>query len=187
MSYYEWLILAAGCLGVAMGINRAIRTRWRESEALTVLSGVAGFVLIGVSLYTLFASGPGARTSSAVLYMMIFGLSLCAQQLKSTSVIAVFIIVIVGLGLCYAIGSGSFPHTGHERLLKYNSKTLIIGGVIVIAIVVVLAMSAQDKVVRMVLNVLGHWTVVILLSAVSVAHAGLVLFSRGGRGLFKFM
>jgi hypothetical protein len=59
--------------------------------------------------------------------------------------------------------------------------------VILIAVVVVLAMTALDKLVGMALNFLGHWMVVIVLSAVSVVHAGLVLFTRGGRGLLRFM
>jgi hypothetical protein len=181
-----WLTLAAGCLGVVMGINRAIKTREQESEALRILSGVAGLVLIGVSLYTVVASGGlSARTSYAVLYLMILGLSLCARQLEGIPVAAVFII-IVGLGVCYVIGRGGMLHDVNELLLKYNDKILIIGGVMAIAVVVVLAMTTLDRLVSMVLNFLGHWMVVIVLSAVSVVHAGLVLFTRGGRGLLKF-
>jgi hypothetical protein len=41
--------------------------------------------------------------------------------------------------------------------------------------------------VGMVLNALGQGIVVIVLSAVSMIHAGLVLFNGDGRGLLKFM
>jgi hypothetical protein len=186
-SYHLWLTLAAGCLGVVMGINRAIKTREHESRALQTLSTLAGVLLIGVSLYTIVTSGDlAARTSHAVPLMMILGLSLCARQLEGIPVAVVFIIIL-GLGVFSVIGHGGIPQNVNELLLKYNVKKLILGGVIVIAVAVILTVTTLEKLVNLVLNVLGHGIVVIVLSAISMIHAGLILFTGDGRGLLKFM
>jgi len=186
-SYYLWLTLAAGCLGVIMGINRTIKTRAHESRALQTLSALSGVLLIGVSIYTIVTSGGHtARTSYAIPFMMILGLSLCARQLESIPVAAVFILIL-GLGFLYLIGHGGIPQSVNELLQKHNLKKLIIGGVIVIVGVVVLAMSTVERLVDLVLNALGLGIAVIVLSAISMVHAGLVLFTGDGRGLLKFM
>ena len=182
-----WLILAAGCLGVVMGINRTIKTREHESRVLQTLSSIAGVLLIGVSIYSLFTSGGlTARTSYAIPFMMILGLSLSARQLESIPVAAVFILIL-GLGVLYFMGHGGMPRDINELLQKYNLKKLIISGVIVICGATVLAMITVEKLVDLVLNALGLGIVVIVLSAIGVVHAGLVLFTGDGRGLLKFM
>ena len=186
-SYYLWLTLAAGCLGVVMGINRTIKTREHESQALQTLSAIVGVLLIGASIYTIVTSGGHtARTSYAIPFMMILGLSLSARQLGSIPVVAV-VILILGLGGLYVFGHGGMPHSFHELLQTRNPKIMIISVVIVICGFVVLAMTMMETLVHMVLNVLGHGIVVIVLSAISMVHAGLVLFTGDGRGLLKFM
>jgi hypothetical protein len=185
-SYHLWLTLAAGCLGVIMGINRTIKTREQESRALQNLSAIFGVLLIGVSIYTVVTSGYTARTSHAVPLMMILGLSLCARQLESIPVAAVFIL-IMGMGVLFVIGHGGIPQNLNEFLQRYNVKKVIIGVVIVFAGVVIVAMTVMEKLVRLVLKALGLGIVVIVLSAISVVHAGLVLFTGDGRGLLKFI
>jgi hypothetical protein len=59
--------------------------------------------------------------------------------------------------------------------------------VIVIVGVIVLAMSTLERLVNLLLSALGFGIVVIVLSAISMIHAGLVLFTGDGRGLLKFM
>jgi|GEM_PF-1116713 len=186
-SYYLWLTLAAGCLGVIMGINRTIKTREHESGLLQTISALLGVLLIGVSIYTIVPSGGHtARTSYAIPFMIILGLSLCARQLESIPVAAVFILIL-GLGFLYPIGHGGIPQSVNEVLQKHNLKKLIIGSVIVIVGVIVLAMSTLERLVNLLLSALGFGIVVIVLSAISMIHAGLVLFTGDGRGLLKFM
>ena len=79
------------------------------------------------------------------------------------------------------------PHSLHELLQMRNPKILIICVVIVICGIVVLAMTTMEMLVHMVLNALGQGIVVIVLSVISMIHAGLVLFTGDGRGLLKFM
>ena len=182
-----WLTLAAGCLGVIMGINRTIKTREHESRALQTLSAIAGVLLIGVSIYTIVTSGGHtARTSYAIPFMMVLGLSLCARQLGSIPVVAV-VILILGLGGLYVFGHAGMSHKLHELLQMRNPKIFILSVVLVICGFVVLAMTMMEMLVHMVLNALGQGIVVIVLSAISMIHAGLVLFTGDGRGLLKFM
>jgi len=187
VSFHLWLILAAGCLGVVMGINRAIKTREHESRALQTLSAIVGVLLIGASIYTLFTSGGlSARTSYAVPFMMILGLALSARQLESIPVTAVFMLIL-GLGVLSVIGHGGMPQSVNELLQKQNLRKLIISGAIVIGGAIVLTVATVEKLVDLVLNVLGLGIVVIVLSAISMVHAGLVLFTGDGRGILKFM
>lgn len=186
-SLHLWLILAAGCLGVVMGINRTIKTREHESRALQNLSAIVGVLLIGASIYAIVTSGGlTVRTSYTILLMLILGLSLSARQLGSIPIVAV-VILILGLGGLYVFGHTGMPHNLHELLQTRSPKIMIISVVIVICGFVVLAMTTVEMLVHMVLNVLGQGIVVIVLSAISMIHAGLVLFTGDGRGLLKFM
>jgi hypothetical protein len=186
-SFHLWLTLAAGCLGVVMGINRTIKTGEHESRALQTLSAIMGVLLIGASIYTIVTSGGlTVRTSYATFLMMILGFSLCARQLGSIPVVAV-VILILGLGGLYVFGHAGMPHSFHELLQMQNPKILIICVVIIICGFVALAMTMVETLVHMVLNALGQGIVVIVLSAISMVHAGLVLFTGDGRGLLKFM
>lgn len=187
VSFHSWLTLVAGCLGVVMGVNRTIKTREHESRALQNLSAILGVLLIGASIYTIVTSGGlTVRTSYSVLFMLILGLSLSARQLGSIPIVAV-VILILGLGGLYVFGHAGMPHSFHELLQTRNPKILIISVVIVICGFVVLAMTTVEMLVHMVLNALGQGIVVIVLSAISMIHAGLVLFTGDGRGLLKFM
>jgi len=186
-SFHLWLTLAAGCIGVVMGINRTIKTREHESWGLRYLSAIAGFLLIGVSIYAVFtAGGPAAGTSHAVPLMMILGLSLSARQLESIPVTAVFMLIL-GLGVLSVIGYGGMPESVSELLHSHNLGKLIISGVLLIGGAIALAVFTVEKLVDLVLNALGLGIVVIVLSAVSIVHAGLVLYTGDGRGLLKFM
>ena len=182
-----WLILAAGCLGVVMGINRTIKTREHENRALQNLSAIVGVLLIGASIYTIFTSnGLTVRTSSAIPFMMILGLSLCARQLGSIPVVAV-VILIVGLGGLYVYGHAGMPHNLNELLQMRNPKIMIISVVIIIFGFVFLAMTTVEMLVHMVLNALGQGIVVIVISAISMIHAGLVLYTGNNHGLLQFI
>jgi hypothetical protein len=187
-SLHLWLTLAAGCLGVVMGINRTIETRERENRTLQALSAVSGVLLIGASLYAIYTSGDlTSRTSHAIPFMMILGLSLSARQLDRIPVVAGFILIL-GLGGLYVfVVHGGMQQSLHELLQMRNPKILIISVVIVICGFVVLAMTIMEMLVHMVLNALGKGIVVTVVSAVSAIHAGLVLFTGDGRGLLKFM
>jgi hypothetical protein len=118
--------------------------------------------------------------------MMILGLSLSARQLESIPVVAVFLLIL-GLGVLYVIGHGGMPHSLNELLRMRNPKIMIISVVIIICGFVILAMTTMEMLVDMVLHALGQGIVVIVVSAISVVHAGLVLFTGDGRGLLKFM
>lgn len=186
-SYYLWLTLAAGCLGVIMGINRTFKSREHESTTLQTLSAIAGVLLIGVSIYTIVTSGGfTVKTSHTIPFAMILGLSLCARQLGSIPVVAV-VIVILGLGGLYVFNHAGMPHSLDDLLQTQNSKIMIISIVIVICGIVVLAMTTVETLVHMVLNTLGQGVAVIVVSVSSIIHAGLVLFTGDGRGLLKFM
>jgi len=186
-SYYLWLTLAAGCLGMVMGINRTFKSREDESRALQTLSALSGVLLIGVSIYAIVTSGGlTVRTSSAIPFTMILGLSLCARQLGSIPIAAV-VILILALGGLYIVDHAGIPHSLDELLQMRSPKLMIVSVVIVICGIVVLAMTTVETLAHMVLNALGQGIVVIVVSVISMIHAGLVLFTGDWRGILKFM
>ncbi len=187
ISYHLWLVLGAGCLGVVMGIDRTLRTRERESRALKTLSAAAGFLLIGASVHIILTSvGLAARTTYAVPFMMLLGLSLSARQLESIPFTAVFALIL-GLAALYTVGHGGMPQSIKDLLGTENLRKAVVAGGLVLGGALVLAFAAAEKLVDAVLEFLGLGAVVIVLSAVSVIHAALVLFTGDGRGVLQFL
>lgn len=184
---YSWALLLAGLLGAIMGINRTLKTREHESPVLQTLSTFAGILLIALSAYSMFTAGGTVGGSRYVIpFMMVLGLSLCARWLERVPVTAVLLLVL-GLGILYALGQGGMPQSVTELFQKQNTRKLMIIAAIVAGGAVILLLTTVEKVVDLVLDLLGQGLVVTVISVIGAAHAVLVLSTGNSRGLLRFL
>ena len=80
---YALVLVLCGLLGVALGINRTIKRREKESLLLQVLSALAGVVVLVMPLImVLQINQRGVYTAATVLLMIVFSLCLLARPLK---------------------------------------------------------------------------------------------------------
>jgi len=181
------VLLIAGLLGTVMGVDRTLKTREHESAFLQSLSTAMGVLLIAISAYSMFtAAGTVGSARYVVPFMMILGLSLSARWLESIHV-TVVLILVPGLGILYVLSHGGMPQSMTELLQKQNLRKLIIIACIVVGGWITLAVSTVEKLVDIVLDLLGQGLVVIALSATGAVHAVLILSSGDGRGLMKYL
>jgi len=182
-----WALLAAGLLGVVMGLNRTFKTRDRESPFLHAVATVAGVLLIALSVYSMFTAGGTVGNARYVLpFLLVLGLSLSARWLESIHVAAVILLVLV-LGVLYVLGQGGMPQSVTELLQKQNTRKLVIIAALVIGGAVFLMVSTLEKVVDLFLDILGQGLVVTALSVIGSAHAVVILASANARGLMKYV
>jgi hypothetical protein len=180
-------LLVAGLLGTVMGINRALKTREHESPALQSISTITGVLLIAISAYSMFTAGGTVGSARyAVPFMMILGLSLSARWLESIHVAAV-LILLFGLSLLFVLSQGGMPQSLTDLLQKQNTRKLIIIATIVVGGGLILMVSTIEKVVDLVLDILGQGLVVTAVSIIGAVHAMLILSSSDSRGLMKYL
>jgi hypothetical protein len=187
LTLYALGLLLAGLLGTVMGVNRTFRTRENESRRLQLASTIAGVLMVAVAVYSLVAGGAtvaGARY--VVLFMLILGLSLSARWLESIPV-TVVLILLAGLAILIVLAQGGMPQSLAELLQKQNLRKFIIIAVIVVVAAVVLMASTVEKLMDLVLDVLGQGLVVTALSLIGAAHAVVALVFGDGRGLLRFL
>jgi hypothetical protein len=184
---YVMGLLVAGLLGTVMGINRTLKTREHESPVLQSISTVVGVLLIAISTYSMFTAGGTVGSARyAVPFMLLLGLSLSARWLESIHVTAV-LLLLLGLSILFVLGQGGLPQSITELLQKQNTRKLIIIAAMVVGGGITLAASLVEKLVDLVLDILGQGLVVLAISVIGAVHAMLILSSNDNRGLIKYL
>jgi hypothetical protein len=185
-SLYLWSLLAAGLIGVVLGINRTLKAREHESGLLQSVAAFIGLLLIALSIFALF-HGNGAKTSFGytVLIMMIVGLSLCARQLKRIHVTLVLVIVL-GLGIAWAISHFGMPRSAAALMQKENINNLLIAAGVILVCVTVLIIFTIERMIDLFLGILGLGPIVILLSGIGLAHAIIIRSTGNSRGVMQY-
>ena len=186
LTLYVLGLLVVSLLGTVMGVNRTLKTREHENPILQSLSTVVGVLLIAISAYSMFTAGGTIGSARYVVpFMMIQGLSLSARWLESLHVTAV-LILILGLGILFVLGQGGMPQSITDLLQKQNTRKLIIIAFIVLGGGGILMISVE-KLLDLVLDILGQGLVVIAISVIGVVHAVLILSSGDSRGLIRYL
>jgi len=186
LTLYVVGLLVAGLLGTVIGFNRTIKTRENESPRLQLLSTVVGILLAAISAYSMFtAHGTVGSARYVVPFMLVLGLSLCARWLESIHVAAV-LFLIFALGILVVLGQGGMPHNITELLQKQNLRKLMMIAATALGTGVFLIVSTVEKLVDLVLDILGQGLVVLAMSVIGVVHAVLILSSGDSRGLLKY-
>ena len=187
LTLYVVGLLVAGLLGTVIGFNRTIKTRENESPRLQLLSTVVGILLAAISAYSMFtAHGTVGSARYVVPFMMILGLSLSARWLESIHVTAV-LFLILGLGILIVLGQGGMPQSINELLQKQNLRKLMMIAATALGTGVFLIVSTVEKLVDLVLDILGQGLVVLALSATGVVHAAVILASGDSLGLIEYL
>jgi len=80
---YALVLVLCGLLGVALGINRTIKRREKESLVLQVLSAIGGILVLAMlPVMVLQINQKRVYTNATLLLMIVFALCLLARPLK---------------------------------------------------------------------------------------------------------
>jgi len=169
VTYYPWLLLATGALGVLLGVNRTLKGRKQESKLLQVISFLAGVLLLAapIGLVWLERKGPPVSGGS-VLAMLALGICLTARALKSIP-FAFIIVAVSGTGLFWL-----FSQIKHVSFAG-DVPTQAIALAIAIVLVIVFGISfLVEKTIDLFLGLLGLGPVVFIVAAVALIQGLLI-------------
>jgi hypothetical protein len=181
--HYTWVLVLCGLLGVALGINRTIKRREKESLVLQVLSSIGGvLVLVMPPVMVLQIHQKGFYTSATVLLMIVFGLCLLARPLKKIP-ITFIVVTAAGLGLLWV----AMKLRGTSPGGSISLEAFIFSILLVLALMFVLSFMFE-KFVDAVLSALSCGPVVTIVSAITASHSALIATGiTGPDGLLQFV
>jgi hypothetical protein len=168
-TYVPWILLAAGALGVMLGVNRTLKRRKQESKLLQVVSFLAGALLLAAPAGMVLQSGRGPAVSGvSILLMLGLGICLTARALKSMPV--AFIIVAV-------MGTGLFWLLSQVKQISFagDVPTQTIALAMAILLVIVFGISYLiEKTIDLFLGILSLGLVVTIVAAAALIQGLLV-------------
>ena len=181
--HYAWVLGLCGLLGVALGINRTLKRREKESILLQVLSALGGIVVLGMPpIMVLQINQKGVYTAATLLLMIVFSLCLLARPMKKIP-IAFIVVTAAGVGLLWAAMKFRGTSLGGGISIE-----LVIAGIIAVLAVLFVLSFVVETFVDAVLSALGWGAVVTIVSAVAAIHGALIAFRiTGPAGLQAFL
>jgi hypothetical protein len=180
---YASILALCGLLGLALGINRTIKRREKESLLLQVLSALGGIVVLILPLVmVLQINQKGVYTAATVLLMTAFSLALLARPLKKIP-IAFIVVTAAGVGLLWVAMKFRGTNLGGSISIE-----LVIAAVIALLAVLFILSFMLETLVDAVLSALGWGAVVTIISAVAFIQGALIAFGiTGPEGLQVFL
>lgn len=181
--HYAWALVLCGALGLALGIDRTVKRRQRESLALQLLSAIGGLVMLAMpTVMVLFAKPKGAYTAATLLLLIAFSLCLLARPLKAIP-IAFTVVTAAGAGLLWGAMRLRGTALGERIPMEF-----VVGTIIVLLAALFILCFAFEAAVDTVLTVLGLGVVVMIVSAIALVHGGLIASAvTGPEGLQRFL
>ena len=180
---YALVLVLCGLLGVALGINRTIKRREKESLVLQGLSAVGGIlVLIMPPVMVLQINQKGVYTAATVLLMIVFSLCLLARPLKKIP-LAFIVVTAAGVGLLWVTMKLRGTTLGGSISIELAILTIIVllAGLFVLSFML-------EAFVDAVLSALGVGPVVTIVSAIALIHGALIAIGiTGPEGLQFFI
>jgi hypothetical protein len=182
-THYGLVLVPCGLLGVALGINRTIKRREKESLVLQVLSALGGMVMLAMPpAMVLQINQQGVYTAATVLLMIVFSLCLLARPLKKIPV-AFIVVAAAGVGLLWV----AMKLRGTSLGGNISIELVIVAIIVLLAVLFVLSFMVET-IVDAVLSALGWGAVVTIVSAVALIHGALIAFRiTGPQGLQAFL
>jgi hypothetical protein len=180
---YAWVLVLCGLVGVALGINRTIKRREKESLVLQLLSTLGGLVVLATpTVMVLHIKQKGVYTAATLLLMIVFSLCLLARPLKK---IPIAFTVVTAAGVCLLWAAMKFRGTSLGGRISIE---LVIVAVIVILVGLFILCFVLETFVDTVLSVLGLGLVVTIVSAIALVHGALIAKGvTGPEGLQLFL
>lgn len=169
-TFIPWILLAAGALGMALGVNRTLKRRENESRLLPALSFAAGAVLLAAPVGMVLQRAKGPPVSGAsILLLLLLGICLMARALKNLP-IAFLLVVVLGTGLFWL-----FSRFKHLSFLIGDVSTQSIALAIAVLLLVVFGVSFFiEKTIDLFLGLLGVGVVVFVVAAAAFLQGLLV-------------
>jgi len=180
---YALVLVVCGVLGVALGINRTIKRREKESVVLQLLSAMGGLVVLAMpTVMVLHIKQKGFYTAETLLLMIVFSLCLLARPLKK---IPIAYTVLTAAGVCPLWATMKFRGTS---LGGRVSIELVVVAIVVILAALFILSFAFGAFVDTILAVLGLGLVVTVVSAITLIHGALIAKGvTGPEGLQIFL
>ena len=181
--HYAWVLVLCGALGLALGIDRTVKRRQRESLVLQLLSAVGGLVMLAMpTVMVLYVKPKGAYTAATLLLLIAVGLCLLARPLKAIP-IAFTVVTAAGAGLLWGAMRLRGTALGERIPMEF-----VVGAIIVLLAALFILCFACEAAVDTVLTVLGLGVVVTIVSAIALVHGGLIASAvTGPEGLQRFL
>lgn len=181
--HYAWVLVLCGALGLALGIDRTVKRRQRESLVLQLLSAVGGLVMLAMpTVMVLYVKPKGAYTDATLLLLIAVSLCLLARPLKAIP-IAFTVVTAAGAGLLWGAMRLRGTALGERIPMEF-----VVGAIIVLLAALFILCFAFEAAVDTVLTVLGLGVVVAIVSAIALVHGGLIASAvTGPEGLQRFL
>lgn len=172
---YALVLALCGLVGVALGINRTIKRREKESLVLQVLSAIGGILILAMPpVMVLQINQKGVYTPATLLLMIVFSLCLLARPLKKIPM-AFTVVTAAGVGLLWA----AMKLRGTSLGGRLSIELVIIAIIALLAVLLILSF-VLEAFVDTALSALGLGPVVTIVSAIAVIHGALI--ARGVTG-----
>jgi len=166
---FPWLLLATGALGVALGLNRALKSRANESKVLQVIAFLSGALLLAAPVGLVLQSGTGPAVSGAsILLALLLGICLIGRGLINVP-IAFIIVAVAATGLFWLLSVvKDFSFAG-------NVPTQGIALAIAVVLIIVFGISFFiEKSIDLFLAILSMGPVVFIVAAAALIQGLLV-------------
>jgi hypothetical protein len=166
---FPWLLLATGALGVALGLNRALKSRANESKVLQVIAFLSGALLLAAPVGMVLQSGKGPAVSGvSILLALLLGICLIGRGLKNVP-IAFIIVAVAATGLFWLLSVvKDFSFAG-------NVPTQGIALAIAVVLIIVFGISFFiEKSIDLFLAILSMGPVVFIVAAAALIQGLLV-------------
>ena len=184
-TFFPWLLLVSGVLGVVLGVNRTLKRRENESKLLQVISFLAGVGLFAAPVAMVLYGGHSSEVSGgSILLMLLLAICLVGRALKNLP-IAFITVAVMGTGLFWLFSYvKQFSFAG-------DVPTQTIALVIAVLILVVFGISfVIEKTIDLFLGFVSLGPVVFIVAGVSLIqglitglhitdHHGLLNLLRG--------
>ena len=180
---YALVLVLCGVLGVALGINRTIKRREKESLVFQVLSAIGGLVVLATpTVMVLHIKPKGAYTAATLLLMIVLSLCLLARPLKK---VPIAFITVTAAGVCLLWAALKLRGTPLGGRIPIE---FVIGATIVVLAALFVLAFAFEAFVDTVLSVVGLGLVVTIVSTIALIHGALIAKGvTGPEGLQLFL
>ena len=168
-TYIPWLLLASGAIGIALGVNRTLKRKEKESKLLQVISFLVGAILLAAPVALVLQGGKGSEVSGiSILLVLLLGICLMSRALKSLP-IAFIIVAVMGTGLFWLFSYfKQFSFAG-------DIPTQTIALVITVLLLAVFGISFFiEKTIDLFLGLLGLGLIVFIVAAAAFLQGLLI-------------
>ncbi len=183
VAFYPWVLLLAGSLGVALGINRTFRSKSKESGLLKFLGLVGGIVMLALPTLVVMQDVAVERMApTTLLVMLLVGLSFTSRAMRR---IPLAFLIVGALGILFLLLALQLQSSEFGAKLPMTIVAavllLILGGVFAVSLVV-------EAVLDLFLAILG-WGPLVTVIAALAATQGLLIGTglTGPAGLAEFL